>query len=419
MRSVTIAKLSVAILATTSIFLNINYDFNYGRNPASILDSEKINLLLFNDYFSYDDSNPYLTYETDLNFRTNVDAKYVEDQGRHVFNKALGMTLEKVTGGDLKEQAEEDSKKQSITSLFSTNLKAQIIENFVKTLNVLKIINGAFQIDINFVPKIHKKISYRPELTNNQLIQLDDTRKLFSKLTHDEASLATRVFINNSKPSSDIYQYRGGQITLFIKLLDLHFNLEDPIPKTKKKAVKGFIRYRRYFNGNNLDRIIPKVSTKDLKISEMQVDAKNKNFFVTVDSYESFTLAELAPKFDRMEITFGKILPDNFSNKSFFKKMVSSSPAAIETGSLKISGKVYNKEEWSNFTTELEKVVIKFEDSQPILSGDFQTSIEEGNYLSKIAVADKVQQILKGKYSKKLMRLLHVPRLSKKIGGEL
>jgi len=300
-----------------------------GRFPSSLQLMEgppEIEYLL-SPYFQFKTYDKYLNYDLEINFRTNKANDYVVDTSKQALKEALAKTLLL--------QGNQDQRK-SIAKIFKENLIQELITNFVKTLKVYKIINGSFQIDLNFKPRTSPHFNFDEELSSNHLIRWDSLSEHELKLESIDYTIAQEA-LSTSLPYNDgPFQYKGGQISLWFKLVDLK-----PAPSRispKKRAFKGFIRYRKYFRAPHLLGSIKIKGNDRLKFNQISFrSSKKRDPYVTVDVYQDFNLKHLSPKLSKVEFHFGSLLEDNFHSDSLFA-IFHKKKAPINTGSLILKG---------------------------------------------------------------------------------
>lgn len=231
----------------------------------------------------------------EIKFHTDGDEKYLSEQARKSLQQALVESL----GGDTPEQG--------LAKVVAGELKDAVIENFVKTLRIYKIINLGLQADLYFLPEPNDKNSFLPELNNNQLVHLQETSRLSEKWSRTESNTPTRTFLRNSHlvPRQGQADYLGGVVTLFVKIVDVNPKLK--LPSLKKRGVQGFVRYRRYFRMNS-----PKQAVRcDDFVMQVQAKDKSSAQFFTVDIYQNFNLANILPTDESIEIYPGIIAATN------------------------------------------------------------------------------------------------------------
>ncbi|GEM_PF-6997068 len=277
-----------------------------------------------------------------IKFHTDGDEKYLSEQARKSLQQALVESL----GGDTPEQG--------LAKVVAGELKDAVIENFIKTLRIYKIINLGLQADLYFLPEPNEKNSFLPEMSSNQLVHLQETSRLSEKWSRIESFSPTRTFLRNSYlvPKQGQADYLGGVVTLFVKIVDVNPKLK--LPSLKKRGVQGFVRYRRYFRVADLNRSV----RCDDFVMQVQPKDKTSAQFFTVDVYQNFNLANILPTDESIEIYPGIVAATNEGRADLLPND-SSAGTSINTGSFLISQNS-NARGKINFT--LSKIVYNLKD---------------------------------------------------------
>ena len=138
-----------------------------------------------------------------------------------------------------------------------------------------------------------------------------------------------------------------------------------------KNAVKGYVKYRKYY------RVNKKIHTNftENKYSYVLESRKtgNEPLMMTVDTYKVFNMANLAPKLDRVEISFGKLLPHK-TDKGFWltRPFVKMFTKEKETGRLLVGVYEAGKSK-AKATIKVKKLIFSFEDNR-FLDSDIDVS---------------------------------------------
>ena len=276
---------------------------------------------IYADILSRDTGGKRLKYRMDFRFATDIEEEYLRTKARAAFQTALAKTLDMSNPQD---------EKKPLTERFKDHLLGALVSEFVKTLQVYKILNGTIQIDLTFLPENDDPGSFSPELSSNQLVRWDDVGTMadqFNALSapNDVERLASyadhpvvQAQLNNSR-----YAYVGGSITLWLKLADMHFDIRHPIPNPFQNSVKGTVRLRRIFTAPTMD--YSNIACKDGSIEKLTLQPEGvgrftstptpKHQFVTVDHIKSFNLQQLVPRDESLEIYFGYLLPNHKGRK--------------------------------------------------------------------------------------------------------
>jgi hypothetical protein len=333
------------------------------RSPSALLDFDPDSLEIYRDYFSYPTYQKYLSYDLALNFRTDKDKPYVKEVLQKSLQETIRTSLIQKKAATAEEGIEAHDK--GLTALIKGNLVNSLVDNFVKTIKVYKIINGTFQIDLNFIPKAQKEFGYDSELASNELINWSKKDSLFEELKREDVPFHQKVLETPVPSTSNTYQYKGGQITIWFKVMDLTPTLKLPSPT--KRGVKGFIRLRRYYRAPELANTEPFVEDNDFRLNMVHFKSlkkKNKNGvsenFVTADIYKEFDLENPVPKLDRVELHFGKVLPDNFHKNSLIGRLFAYKEKTIETSELNLFGVLKYHDKEYVFESQINKLIFDF-----------------------------------------------------------
>ncbi|PIP94682.1 MAG: hypothetical protein COW00_09220 [Bdellovibrio sp. CG12_big_fil_rev_8_21_14_0_65_39_13] len=325
------------------------------RTPAST-SLDHLDLELISDYFEYPTYNKFIGYDIKSKFWTNKDDDYLKTKSLKTIQEAFAKTFK---------QTEEEKLDKKASFILKQNIYKGFIENFIKTIAVSKIVNGQFQFDFEFTPYIETDINYNREFSSNQLIRLDDTKSIYDILTNEDKEIAENIYRLPWPDSGEYYQYVGGNLTLWVKLFDLVWHPSHPFPNPKKNAVKGFVRYRRYFKVNPQNNKTHEIKNANFEINHIiyKKDESNEKRFLTVDIYKQFDLENPIPQLDKMEIHFGKLLPSNIIHDSILEDLLSKDLPAIDTGEMVLSGKYHsemNGNQSLNSNIKIKKLVYDF-----------------------------------------------------------
>ncbi len=360
------------------------------RRPASFLEGR--DLSVYRDLFGAPNYSKSIAYDVDFNLWTDKDGGYLRDKARLAVHDAFAKTMtQKGAGID-----------QTLPALLKANLMASFINRFIKTLYVFKILNGTFQIDLNFSPKSDSPHNFSREFSSNQMLNLEQKGQLASYLESDDKSLAEKVLDVQFPNSAENYQYQGGQVTLWLKILDLSWNPLNPIPNPKKNAVKGFVRYRRYFEINQLNQASLDLPGQDFKITKLKFKKKKKyqKGMITVDVYKEFNLSSLIPKIKRIEV-FPGILKGHTVKQTGLKRFLSKREKNRKTGHLLVNGELVHSKRKIQFESTIEKIVLNIDNGKITAKSRIRSSIGQQNLTqsSKGQVKHKIRSFLANRYS--------------------
>lgn len=319
------------------------------RAPAGELApglEEQLNVELLSDYFAPNDFAKLIRYQMAPRFWTDKDQEFLQER--------LLKTMHETIHGSLKDK--EDTKESNIvfTTLVKKNLSESFLKNFVKTIHAHNLINATFQFDLFFTPEIEANLDFKRELSSNQLIHLEDTGKLYEAVASDSPAQIASVLAAKKLPFDGNWQYMGGSISLWMKVLDTAWNPLKPIPNPKKNAIKGFLRFRKYIR---INRKVSPISQNGLvKMLHVAPVMDNTPIYYTLDIYKSFNLESLSPKLDRVEVFPGLLVPNNPRKGSAIARLFSKGEKDIETGTFTAIGKVNA----TDFEARLKKLVYDY-----------------------------------------------------------
>ncbi len=377
------------------------------REIASI--DESIDPNIFNDFLIPETYKKYIEYDMQPRFWTDLDDKYLQTKAKLALNNTFVQTFAKVAT---------PQEEKPLAALFKENLIKNLVTQYIKTAQVFKIFNGTFQIDLNFTPIEHQNITYKKELSSNQLISFDEAGSLYDELVADETTLAQQMASVDFPVSTELYQYTGGSISIWLKLLDMSFNPLKPIPNPKKNALKGFVRYRRYFKVNSPSRMDFNLSD-DKVTSKVLHFKKNKEVFtnaryITVDIIKEFNLKNLIPSDGRMEIHFGDIVPNNIKKGNIIRDFFSKKEKNINTGELIFSGEFKGYRSGS-YKTKIKKLVYDFKEKKFTSKSSLRTRLRghfngSGTQSEKMRIKRKIKNTIINKHANDLINKFQLKR---------
>ncbi len=322
------------------------------KAPTRAIASENsfIDAHLASDYFVTNTFDKSVNYKIGFNFRTNKDQDYLKQRAQLALRQAFANTL------NMLESEDNEEGKTPLFKIFKGELVKELMNNFVKTLAVVKIVNGTFQIDLSLTPEKDSAESLDSELSSNQLIAELDKGKFFERLSKKSQTLIDKVYANIPTDENSEIQYAGGNITIWLNILDGKKFL-----MPAKMAANGFIRFRRYYKVNKQIFDL-KHNSPELALNSSKLVAKNKDgrHYITVDVYNTFDSKNMVPVLDKMEVSFGQLLPNDFISNSLIKNFLTPDLTGIKTSGLVLSGKFKTVTDNSEFKTELSKIVYSF-----------------------------------------------------------
>ena len=293
-----------------------------------------------------------------VRFYTNNDKKYLTETTR----KALQEALFKSLGSD--------SSEQGLGKIVAGNLKDAILDNFVKTLRVYKIVNTSLQVDLVFAPTPNRANDFTSEFASNQMVNLDEVGSLSSKWDQQEKATTTDSVYKYSTLIPDngrTAAYIGSVATIYIEILDANPKLRLPLPM--KNGVKGFVRYRRYYR-------VPQDLSNDMVCGNFTLKATKAGagvpLFYTVDLYKNFNLKSLIPTAETVEVYPGLIATTNVGRKELLPRGNDGIGKSIPTASIVVSQK--KGMGGGDISFSLQKLVYKAEDRDLII-GDSEVDL--------------------------------------------
>lgn len=369
--------------------------------------------LILEDYFINESYNKYMSYELEPRFWTSLDGKYLKTKASLALHETFTKTFIQM----------EKENEHNLTAVFKKNLLDTVVNQYIKTLNFYKIFNGAFQFDFNFTPKEHRFLTYDDELSSNQLVIHNKKNNLHQMMVKPDHSWAKAVHLSKTPHSGEQYQYNGGSISVWLKLLDLNLlKLQNPVPNPKKNALKGYIRYRKYFRVNEPSKINLEINN-DLISSKMLHFKKNskENFiYMTVDIYQKFNLKSMIPQNDKMVINFGSIIPNNLNRDSIFKDMINmfSNEKKIETATLTLRGETKSASGKQKFRTKIETLVYSFVDKKFTNHSKIHTKLHTSYRSSQGSghLKLKIKNSILKNNKQQLIKAFHLDKFSSDLG---
>ena len=369
-----------------------------------------IDPLVLEDYLINETYNKYISYELEPRFWTSLDSKYLKRKAFKAINETFSKSFIQI----------QNETQETLPTLLKNNLTKSIVKNYVKTLNFYKIFNGAFQFDFNFTPKEQRSLNYIDELSTNQLVMYNQDINLYHKMINKQVSLTQKVYETKVPNSGELFQYNGGSISVWFKLLDLNLlKIQNPIPNPKKNALKGYVRYRKYIRINEPSEINLEIKDDLISTSLLQFQNKSKSspIYMTVDIYQNFNLKNLIPTNDKMVIHFGKIIPNNLNRDSIFKSLlhITSKEKSIKTASLTLHGSITKDIKKQKFKSKIKKLVYSFKDQEFTNESKITTTLR-GTSKNSINIKNKIKRNILKKYKSKLIKSFKLDQFSSSIG---
>lgn len=279
-------------LSMIALFIGKNHAESYwnsnnistNRAPSSLERFEGRDPILYSDFFGSDK-------KMRVEFWTDKDDQSIKKRGRLALHQAIAQTLQ---GSKTKDISKE---------IFKKNVIESFSNHFLKSLYLLKIANGTFQIDLHFEPSQAK--TFNDLMNSNQLVDQSETGSLLGSLEERPKSFSKKILSRIPQNQEVKYHPLGGSITLWFKILDLSWNPIDPIPNPSQNAVKGFVKYRRYFSMKR--DWTPRLKIVDKKMVLGKWESGSNPNILTVDITNPFNLTSLIPRPGKLEVFYGKI----------------------------------------------------------------------------------------------------------------
>jgi len=361
------AVLSLGILGLISLWeINRNENFTrfWGDNqslkrmPAKEEDKSR-DTNLYSDYFMPNTFGSMINYKISPQVLTDEDSSFVKEKLHEVIQSSLAHSILKSETGE---------------NPFHHNLKNNLIEQFIKKfvtgLDIIKVKNGAYQVDLEFEPEENRNFNFNRILDSNDLINHYNTGNLSDFLEEEKESL-TEVVAKNSIPlDGHTYQYVGGVISVKIEV--------PPGDELTKQNLSGHVRYRRYIRVNKLPDIDFYLDKGNFKVDYIHFK-RQKDFYqpyMTVDVHKTFTVDQMSPKLEKLSINFGDVLPSHIDRRGVSPSLAKDNSRTINTGIMKFHG-------------EMDKISYIAEVSD--LIWDFQTGNFSKNSDIKIFLTERVE----------------------------
>ncbi len=349
------AVLSLGILGSISLWeINRQEDFTrfWGDNqslkrmPAKEEDKNR-DTNLYSDYFMPNTFGSMIDYRIVPRVLTDKDSTLVKGKLHEVIHSSLAHSILRTESGD---------------NPFHHNLKNNLIEQFIKKfvagLEIIKIKNGSFQVDLEFIPEENRNFNFNNILDSNNLVNHYHKGGLAEFLKEEKKSLTEVIATNGIPLDGHTYQYVGGIISIKVNVPEGDM--------LEQHNLSGSVRYRRFIRVNRLPDIDFYLDKGEFKVDYIHFK-RNKNYphpYMTVDIHKSFSLDQMSPKLKTLSINFGSVLPSHLEKTGTSSELVAEDSKPISTGIMKFHG-------------ELDKVSYVAE------VGDLTWDFETGNFSNK------------------------------------
>jgi len=388
-------------VASTAVYPEWARDKN--RAPASgggvfkIL--EGIDPELTRDFFSAETYGKNLRFTVRAKLWTDLDKPYMQENLKSALEDAVAKTLDPASGAS------------PLTQVLKKNLMSEFMQHFVYRLGVLKLVNGTVQVDFHFLPESDDAQTLVQEMASNQLVRFGAVGTLGKQLadldswsvTQQVRDMTPKIIALRQAVGKDMENVLvGGTVSLYLKLLDTHWRISKPIPNTGKNAVKGFVRYRRYFvRPSALPSQAAACEDPLVKLDRLEWDSKKSNpaQFYTVDVYKSFNLKGMIPEPDTVEIFPGRLLAGNEGRSDLLPKGHGFNGKSLRSGSLVLGGLLKSGSEQIRFSHKVDKLVFQL-DKQAFDGGlsKMQASVELADGSSEASM-DMLAQVQRAQES--------------------
>ncbi len=384
------------------------------RGPASLSDTKLPALDVMTDYFQHDTYAGYVNYDLGVNFWTDKGEKYFAKNGKKALEEGLKNSFYEI----IKNNNKGDKK---LPSEAPKQIMKSFLKRFVYTIKAVKLIDTNFELDFTFSPRNIHNSDYKNELASNQLVHLENKGQLLKSLNKIEQTLPEKVLAANIPSTGHMFQYVGGAITLSAEVLDTNWRISQPIPETKKNAVKGQVRFRKYYRVNH---------TSDLDVSSL-LDSKNikgsqthfkkrkghTSPYITVDVIYKYNLANLMPQKEKVIIHLGEVVSLDKSHDNLIKRIFSILKKSndIKTADYYVEGKFSSMAKTHKFKTKIKKLVYDFKDKKFESRSKFRTHSDSSSINGQIS--RKIKKILLKEKEDDFIKALKLEQLiqSKKI----
>ncbi|OFZ71534.1 MAG: hypothetical protein A2451_16485, partial [Bdellovibrionales bacterium RIFOXYC2_FULL_39_8] len=294
-----------------------------------------------------DDHGKKLRFDIEFQVRTGDD-DYFGIKAKKAVSEALINTFM------IRDKSKEDLIARSLLSIAKQEFMASFMKNFVKTITFYKLIDRDIQIDFKFIPTKENPQDYSYELSTNHLLNISNTDKLFPQITGKNKRIINQVATQKREPNHQRYQYAGGAISIWVKVLD------SLLPGTQEHAVKGMVRYRRYFIDHEPANHKIHQEQEEVLANQLIFARTDSVPFLTVDVIKKFNVKSLIPSLDKMIVYPGYLVEPDLYKEGIVEDLLSPSTKPIKAGELQITGSVKSSSQKYNYNLHLKKLVFDF-----------------------------------------------------------
>ena len=323
------AVLSLGILGSMSLW-EINRKENFSRfwadnqslkrMPAKE-DNKSRDTNLYSDFFMPNTFGHMIQYKIIPRILTDKDNTFIKERLQNIVQSSLAQNI-----------LFPATKENPFQHNLQNNLIEQFIKKFIEGLEIIKVQNGEFQVDLEFTPKENRNFNFNKILDSNDLINHYQKGNLTDFLTDQEKPLTEIVASNKIPLDGHTYQYTGGIISIRVN------TTKDKTYEQQK--TKGIVRYRRFIRVNRLPDIDFHLEKDKFKVEYIHFK-RNKSFFnpfITVDIHKSFRPDQETPELETLSINFGDILPSHTDKKGVWTNLLGKKETSISTGIMKFHG---------------------------------------------------------------------------------
>ncbi|OFZ21531.1 MAG: hypothetical protein A2202_08890 [Bdellovibrionales bacterium RIFOXYA1_FULL_36_14] len=383
--------------------------FKVSRVPAQADQLKNVEIGVLKDYFTLDDYGKKLRFDIEFKVRTGDNA-YFGEKAKKAVSEALINTFM------INAKSKEELIGRTLLSIAKQEFMASFMKHFVKTITFYKLIDRDIQIDFNFIPTAENPIDYSFELSTNHLVNTSNTGTLYSKLTGKNKKMIEQVISQDRENNKERYQYAGGSIGLWIKVLDSF------VPGTKDNVVKGHIRYRRYFIEHDIQNQKIGLEQEGVGINNIAFTKTSSSPYLTVDIIKKFNVKEPTPRLDKMIIYPGRLFEPDMYKDDIVENILYINSNSIETGKLLISGSVKSNSQKYAYSLHLKKLVYdfqtkNFDNNKSDTLTDIKNFPMNNDPTIKQNLGMKIRSVILDQFQSSLMEKLELNRFHNKVGG--
>jgi hypothetical protein len=384
------------------------------RGPASLAKNKLPALDVMTDFFQHDTYNGYVNYDMDVHFWTDKGKKYFKRNGKKALEDGLKKTFFEVVNNNAKGD-------KKLPAEAPKHIMKEFMKRFVYTIKAIKLVDANFEVDFSFAPRNIKVTDYKEELASNQLVHLETKGELLKSLNKVDQTLPEKVLEAKIPSTGHLFQYVGGAITISAEVLDTNWKITQPIPKTKQNAVKGQVRFRKYYRVNNVSdlNVTSLLESSNLKgkTTHFKKRKGHDEAYITVDVIYKYNLANPIPQKDKVVIHMGEIVSLDKSHDNLIKRIftVFKKSNDVRTADFYVEGDYSGRGPTSRFKTKIKKLVYDFQDKKFLTKSSFSTHSD--NSSSNGIISSKVKKVLLKEKEDEFIKALKLEQLieSKKI----